>query len=249
MAREQAIKNTVDMQAKNKTYYDAQRVDKTFLVGQLVTIPNEKRKNKLSQIRNGPYRIIKAFPNGLNYRLRFANSPNAKPFTVHVRRLEPYIERSQFPAFRLVPQIGEVPSVIPPKATSIPTTIPQLSTESNTNTSAANPSAPVNNSDINVPTDPISTQQKDPMQLLKSTLTSMLQTYSTKPNFDVSAAKKILTIMLDTGSLYITSFKRNEYYRKKIRSFKTQDDVMVFLKSATNDFDIEFAHEITRGSN
>jgi len=87
------------------------------------------------------------------------------------------------------------------------------------------------------------------MQLLKSTLISMYQTFSLKPNFDVRTAKKTLKVLLDTGSLYITSFKRNEHYRKKVSSFKTPEDVMSFLKSVTDNFDIEFAHEITRGSN
>ena len=106
------------------------------------------------------------------------------------------------------------------------------------------------NSDINVPTSLYNsdTKKTDTMQLLKSTLTSMLQTFTQKPNFDVKAAKRTLKTLLDTGSIYITNFKRNEHYKKKINSFKSQDDITSFIKSAVDNFNVEFAHETTRGS-
>ncbi|XP_054721298.1 uncharacterized protein LOC129231077 [Uloborus diversus] len=97
-ARKLAVERTKEYHERNKIYYDARFVDKTFNTNDTVIYAEFKCPNsrKLSQPFSGPYKILQKISD-VNYEI---NKPNAhtkeKTQTVHISKLRKYNVPSNF---------------------------------------------------------------------------------------------------------------------------------------------------------
>jgi transposase InsO family protein len=270
LAREAAGNNIRASQLRNKKYYDINRIGHTFVEGQLVTIPLENAKNKLDSVRHGPYRIVRRSNDALTYWLRLVNKPNQKPITRHVSKLRHYVDRAQFPAFRFVPNIGNdappaavaapdvaiapniAPITPPPPIAQLappqPASIQQHQAIAPPLPPTLAPTTPAQQSNpaLSNSTNP---KQREIIYTLKNVLRSDYETLNKHPNFNVPKYKKTLLVLLDAGSIYIKSYRRNALFKLIIKGLETREQVLEFLHNAVTNFDTVFEYELNRGSN
>lgn len=273
VAREFALKNTLSTQAQNKSYYDQDRLDRVFHVGDLVTLPNMKRQNKLAPASIGPFRIISRSVNGVTYTLRHFSKRNSKPVVAHVDRLEHFRQRTPF--------LLAGNDIIGPSnaASSTPTDaspsissqlapgeialapqqphVPQLPTATGSQPPFESVQPP---QVLPQPLPPQDVPQPAPVDLpprriadrlsrldnLKETLAEMLQVLKARPNFDLPAMKRALRTLLGEGSFFISNSTRNRDFMRLVGSLKTRDALLLFVTTAHDDFSTVFDYEIRR---
>ena len=86
-ALKQASNNLKNYQKRNEQYYNKNRDDFKFNVGDFVYVKNPKQfLSKFDKLYFGPYRILQVFNNGLDYKLDYGKS--RKYNIVHISRLK-----------------------------------------------------------------------------------------------------------------------------------------------------------------
>ena len=93
---EQARKNVIDAQQRQAHYANQHREDVSFEVGELVLLSTDHVKNdrptqKLGPKFIGPFKIIEAYPNGVNYKLEMPHLLKKLHNVFHVSKLRKYV--------------------------------------------------------------------------------------------------------------------------------------------------------------
>jgi hypothetical protein len=85
-----------------------------------------------------------------------------------------------------------------------------------------------------------------PTTTLREQLAMLYRSYSTKKTFKIRKFKESLKLLLDDGSLFISSSTRNAHFRSRINALDTPLVALDWLRALIDNFATEFAYELDR---